>query len=230
MKTSEQVDQIMNALAAASALIVNPPKEKTAKVYSKRTNQSFTYKYADLADVLNVLRPALSSHGLSIMQWVEDKQLLTQLNHASGQWMQTAMPIFVEGQDIQGYGAALSYFRRYSLCAFFGIQADEDSDGTLDGEAIATRKEEPKPQVKAPDSTEKKMELPEGMLYSDEAKKFLVELKANYPQSIEFCEMLAKTTNTPFMRVIEKGAKKTQEFLTHYQLWLNDMESAQHAN
>lgn len=129
MRTSEQLDQLATALAAAQAEMTNPEKTKTAKVASAKGQ--YTYKYADIGDGLNLLRPLLAKNGLSFIQptvYEGDQIILkTRLMHASGQWIECDYPVCTIAGH-QQMGAALTYARRYALFSLVGIAAEEDTD------------------------------------------------------------------------------------------------------
>ena len=55
--------------------------------------------------------------------------LVTRLTHVSGEALEYQAPLFLQGQDMQKYGAALTYARRYAWAAALGIANDEDDDG-----------------------------------------------------------------------------------------------------
>jgi hypothetical protein len=110
-------------------------KNRTANIGTYR------YQYADLSDVLDAVTPVLSSNGLSVQQsTVTDDNgrigVATLIIHASGQWVSFA-PLYLGGGGgkAQDAGSAITYARRYSICAALGIVADEDDDG-----AIASKK------------------------------------------------------------------------------------------
>lgn len=138
MRTSESTDDLFAALAKAQAEIANPAKDKQARVPMK-SGGTYSYTYADIADVLNVVRPALAKHGLAVMQTTSlvsgDIILVTRIGHASGQWIEADYPVCQIGGDHRTMGAALTYARRYALCPMVGIAADEDTDGECAAEA-----------------------------------------------------------------------------------------------
>jgi hypothetical protein len=64
------------------------------------------------------------------IQSVDKDGVTLLLTHESGEWIRTdAMPIRCEENGAQAYGSAISYAKRYQICAVFGITADEDDDG-----------------------------------------------------------------------------------------------------
>jgi hypothetical protein len=95
-------------------------------------NPFFKSKYADLSSVVEATRPALSKHGLSIIQLPRSQdgciQLETILLHKSGEFIGDTLALPVSKQDAQGYGSAMTYARRYGWMAVTGI-APEDDDG-----------------------------------------------------------------------------------------------------
>ena len=82
-------------------------------------NTFFKSKYADLASVVKASRPFLAKNGLAVMQRIipnenEKMYLLTRLCHASGQWMESRIPILPPKPDIQTLGSYITYLRRYT--------------------------------------------------------------------------------------------------------------------
>lgn len=124
MLKSEQINELSAALAKAQSEIENASKTSS--------NPHFKSKYADLAEILNTVRPVFSVHGLAIVQMPSFESGIahveTLLTHSSGQWISNVCSAPVGKQDAQGVGSAITYLRRYSLAAFAGV-AQEDDDG-----------------------------------------------------------------------------------------------------
>lgn len=126
MEHSEQINELAAALAKAQAEMGNAKKSSN--------NPYFKSKYADLAEVLDTCREALSKNCLSVVQpvgTVNDKtiEVHTMLMHSSGQWISSTMNIPMVKLDPQAAGSAITYARRYSLAAMVGIaQADDDAN------------------------------------------------------------------------------------------------------
>lgn len=97
-----------------------------------RTNPHFGNKYATLASVWEAIRPVMASNGLSVIQIPGDHQqglmLTTTLMHTSGQQISSTIVMPLPKKDPQSYGSALTYARRYGLCAMLGVVAEEDDD------------------------------------------------------------------------------------------------------
>jgi len=133
------VKEISAAMALAFAKIESATKGKV--------NPAFRSKYADLAAVVDAIKPALAEHGLFFRQVTHPADggvcVETIIHHASGESMACG-PLFVPAskQDAQGFGSAMTYARRYSLMAAFGVPAEDD-----DGNAAVASKPANKPPV-----------------------------------------------------------------------------------
>lgn len=128
MLRSCQVGQLIAALVQAQAAIRNPRLDST--------NPHFRVKYASLAAVRDAVTPALAQQGLTITQFPSTEQgavtCETVLWHVSGQYLGNVLRVPVAKPDAQGYGAALTYARRYGLMALCNVVGDEDDDGEED--------------------------------------------------------------------------------------------------
>ena len=118
------IDQLATALALAQGEIENASKTSS--------NPHFRSRYADLAEIINTIRPVFSKYGLAVVQSPSYADGLvsvtTLLTHKSGQWITDTASAPASKLDAQGVGSAITYLRRYSLAAFAGI-AQEDDDG-----------------------------------------------------------------------------------------------------
>jgi hypothetical protein len=118
---------LYTALAAAQAEFTAITKNKTAKVKTKG-GAEYSYKYADLGDVLTSVRPILAKHGLAILQPIRGENLETWLCHVGGESVHATVGIGQSPSDPQSFGAALTYLRRYALTGLLGIATEEDTD------------------------------------------------------------------------------------------------------
>ena len=116
--------ELFAALAAAQGEIENANKNAA--------NPHFRSKYADLAEVLNTIRPVFAKHGLSLIQSPgfdgSMASVTTVLAHQSGGYMTSTASCVPAKVDAQGIGSATTYLRRYGAAAVAGI-AQEDEDG-----------------------------------------------------------------------------------------------------
>lgn len=125
------------------------------EVHKGSTNPAFKSKYADLADVVKVVLPALAAQGLA---WItrpvltDDGFVLAyELRHVSGESIAGEWPLPDPTKaKPQELGSAVTYAKRYALSAVTGIAPDEDDDGNAaskDGAARAARRE-PRPPAR----------------------------------------------------------------------------------
>lgn len=125
MNQSEHINELATALSKAQGEMQAAIKDSI--------NPFFKSKYADLGSVWDAARPVLSKYGLCVLQSTEivsDKVVMsTILAHSSGQWVKSSLPLNPAKNDSQGMGAAMSYFRRYSLSALVGVVCDDEDDG-----------------------------------------------------------------------------------------------------
>ena len=106
---------------------------------AEKDTQGYGYKYADLYQVLSLIRPLLLKHGLSFSQHVgnaDDKILIeTIVMHESGEWLSSEIsmpPVQSKSMNAaQAVGSIITYGRRYALTSIFGItQTAEDTDAS----------------------------------------------------------------------------------------------------
>lgn len=119
------------ALAELQSKLPEITKSKTAHVKSEKGNYSYTY--ADLAEVTKALLPAMGPLGLSFVAkptFTDDGRfvLAYALLHSCGDRESGEYPLPTAGSP-QAIGSAITYARRYALCAVTGAVADEDDDG-----------------------------------------------------------------------------------------------------
>lgn len=116
--------ELFAALAKMQGEVENATKSST--------NPHFRSKYADLAEVLNTVRPVLAANGLSVIQSPSFDgavcHVTTTIAHSSGGHISGTISCIPAKMDGQGIGAATTYLRRYSLAALCGV-AQEDDDG-----------------------------------------------------------------------------------------------------
>lgn len=92
--------------------------------------------YASLAGIIETIRRPLAKNGLCQMQFVSSGELtvtvLTRVAHTSGQFIESSITVPVAGNNAGSMGSAITYGRRYGLCALLGIANGESED---DGES-----------------------------------------------------------------------------------------------
>lgn len=127
MPTTDSTGKLAAALAVAQREFGTVTRDKTVTVTTK-TGGQYKFSYAPLESVIAATRPALSAHGLVLVQMLHDGALETTLLHESGESITGSMGL-PDTQDIQALGSAVTYLRRYAMQALLGIAAEEDDDG-----------------------------------------------------------------------------------------------------
>jgi hypothetical protein len=122
------------ALARVQAALPHVGKDKTAQVRSEKG--SYSYRYADLADIAQAIHPLLSAEGLA---WTAKPTLDTDgrfvlayslLHGPSGEREDGTYPLPDPTRSTpQQIGSAITYGRRYCLTAVTGVAVDDDDDG-----------------------------------------------------------------------------------------------------
>jgi hypothetical protein len=116
--------KLFTALAAALAEIKQP--KKTA------TNPHFKSKFADLEACFDSVREPLLKHEIFVTQLLAEGTsgpvLITRLQHVSGEFLHSNAPLPKDATP-QQLGSAITYMRRYALCAMLGLVAEPDDDG-----------------------------------------------------------------------------------------------------
>lgn len=127
MNKSESITELNKALANFHKEVKQPMKDAN--------NPFFKSKYVPLENVVEAIDDVAPKHGLTYSQYPVTTEnglvgISTVLLHESGEYIEfppaTTKP---DKNTPQGVGSALTYMRRYSLSAVFGITSDQDDDG-----------------------------------------------------------------------------------------------------
>ena len=151
MNRSENINELVAALAKAQAAMSAVGKGNTVRIKSDKGE--YSYKYADLGAIMDMLRAPLSANGLAIVQAPDvtsaGVDVETFLAHTSGQWLSCVVVMAVASRDPKAIGCAITYGRRYGL-ALVGAVTDEDDDADEAEKKPAQGKAQTKPAPAAP--------------------------------------------------------------------------------
>lgn len=150
MQANQAAEDFGNAIAAFQAKCPQIKKERSIDLGGGKGPQ-----YASLDDIMRVITPLLAEAGLGVSysaSLTDNGSMRVLCNVRKGRHVETteitlAVPSQMRVNDTQRMGAALSYAKRYALCAALNIiVTDEDSDAnglaqTITEEQIATLKE-----------------------------------------------------------------------------------------
>ena len=173
MQKSESIAALAAALADAQGEVENATKNSQ--------NPHLKNKYADLAEILNTVRPVLSRHGLAVSQHPSYSDGMVHVEtimlHKSGEWMSSTISTPVQKPDPQGVGSACTYARRYSLAAIVGLSQEDD-----DGHAASKQKPGPAQQQKpAPQPSAPQQAAPKPLI-ADSQRKHLMAIYGGAPR------------------------------------------------
>ena len=129
MTKKEPSVAVHKSIAAALARA----QSQMGKALKQANNPHFNRKYADLSSVMDACLPSLTANGIAVIQPTIDENgerfVKTVLIHGeTGEMLECRTPLIVQKNDMQGYGSAVTYGRRYGLMCMTGI-APEDDDG-----------------------------------------------------------------------------------------------------
>jgi hypothetical protein len=140
-RSSATIAALAGALAKAQGELINPEKSLTATVSETRRGVGTgtlerSFRYASLADGLDIVRKTLGKHEIATVQATAIDQaagqvnLTTTLAHSSGEWIASDWPVcaIAETANPRRMGAALTYARRYALFTLVGIAGEDDLD------------------------------------------------------------------------------------------------------
>lgn len=129
MKYSDQLDLFASAFAKAQATYKPLIASSHANIQTK-AGGSFSFDYSELPDIVNSVREALTSNGISIIQFVEsDKsnlEIISMLLHASGQFITSNFIAALPMGDSRETSIKIAFVKRWALTAMLGVTADSE--------------------------------------------------------------------------------------------------------
>ena len=152
MKTSESILKISDAIVSAQSQIKGAFKDGKNTFFKNAAGQATAY--ATLDSVIEAARIPLATNGLAVIQApIESSEKFyveTRLQHKSGEYYEILTPLLFQKHDMQGFGSAITYAKRYALGSLLNISTDGDDDGN----ATAQPQNQPvvvaRPQTTAP--------------------------------------------------------------------------------
>jgi len=210
METSQELQQLAEALAKAQAELSPVPFDSNNPFYKSR--------YASLSAVIAEVRKVLPKHGLSIVQTPTSHMefgvfyagVETMLIHDSGEWIKSTVSVPVVATELievftkrfnkdgdayyaspnilQEAGKIITYLRRYGIVSILMLSAEEDLDGNEPVQQVqpAVRKVEAKKSVSEKKSDEKVVDDKKqpSRPYSPEELKIALNRAAENPKLI----------------------------------------------
>lgn len=192
------IGELFGALAKAQG--------KIEKAKENKENPFYKSKYSDLASCSDACKSQLSEVGIAVIQIPYNGEgfnvgIETILGHQSGQSISGKLESQPKDKTSQAMGSAITYLRRYTLCAMVGITfEDEDDDGNAASGKYPPRTstaatKQPAKRNTPPKQTKQAKEPPvknnEGSAY-DKHKANVGEQKIYDPTDIEMAQWLEK--------------------------------------
>ena len=172
MIQSENITELMASIIAVESELVTMPKNKSG----------YGYKYTDLDTIVSAIKPILAKHKVGYMQSVggiNGYTLTTRVFNDKGQYIEDTVELpnisGTKNNAAQELGMAITYMRRYALCAMLGITSDEDVDA-------APPRPEPRQDARKPERKPdvQKEEMAGGESTPEESARIKTLLSAKY--------------------------------------------------
>ncbi|KVN83476.1 hypothetical protein WJ68_16320 [Burkholderia ubonensis] len=135
--------EFFGALAAAQGTFLPIEKNKDVTI-RPRDKAAYSFKYADLAEILDKTKAGRAENKLALTQLVTNKpphvggvMIRTILGHISGARIEAVLdvPRGREG-EVKDFGGYITYLRRYIVGPMLGVAADDDLDENGDGHGV----------------------------------------------------------------------------------------------
>ena len=188
MNRSESITQLATALAKAQGQFSAATKS--------RTNPHLKNTYATLDDIIDAVRAPLAANALSFVQplGMDDGggfQLETLVLHESGEWIGTTVSVSAMTgnrgvNELQAFGGALTYMRRYALTSLLGINTEEDNDGNgKPKQAHRDKAAEPVTETPKPEPGPFNPEMPAVEVWAELHDAAVRQLHYNHPNHVK---------------------------------------------
>lgn len=145
---SEQVNELMAALAKAQGMMKNPATTRTVTI-KPREGAGYQFSYAELHAVYDAIKEPFASNGLAYTHTIEDDRgtmvLSTMIFHSSGQYIGSVYPLPRNG-DPKGFAGAVTYGKRCTITALAGLAGEEDKDAEPENEVAPEPRGRQEPQ------------------------------------------------------------------------------------
>lgn len=125
---------LFEALALAQGEFAQIAKSTTVSIRPKDASKSpYSFKYADLQEILDAVRPFLSARGLCLVQPVMTDEagkswLVTAVCHKDGGVLESRVEAPAPTEDPKQYGGLITFMRRYMVNSILCLASDDDLD------------------------------------------------------------------------------------------------------
>ena len=125
-------------------------KELRTSIAPAGKNPHFKSDYITLDGLLKKVDPVCQKYGIGIMQFPTGIGLVTLIFHEkSGEYISSYYELVLDKKNAQGVGSALTYAKRQTIQALFGLSAGPEEDDDGNEESLEDQKfEEENPEGK----------------------------------------------------------------------------------
>lgn len=155
-------------------------------------NPLYKSKYPKLEDILTAIEEPFEKFGLFLSNsFINDERgyfLIVAITHLeTGDSIKAEIPLLMAKNEMQPYGSAVTYARRYALCALLNIIV-EDDDGN------ATSSNQPKQQQSTPPKAN--TQAPKNNNYQTQAPPKTIPPKSTPPQTLSAVDQIKNLFNS----------------------------------
>lgn len=122
----ESYYQLMGAIGAAMAAFPKLPRTATGIIGNGRK-----FNYAPYHKVVECIKPALNAAGVTFVHMLHSERegymCMTLVVSGHGAAINSTIE-FPHAKSVKDFGADVTYYKRYQLSAFFGLDGDPDAD------------------------------------------------------------------------------------------------------
>ena len=104
-------------------------QQEIGDISKDKENKFYHNKYFDINKLIEQVIPILKSHKLLLLQPIEDGKQYSRIIDLDGGMVESSLALPTD-LDSQRIGGAITYYRRYTLVALLGLQAEDDDGNT----------------------------------------------------------------------------------------------------
>jgi ERF superfamily len=115
-------------------------QKSISAITKSKDNPFFKSKYADINAYLSEVKPKLNEAGLVLTQptvILDGRNVLETIiaDSESAEYIKSSL-ILPEIADVQKFGGAITYFRRYEIQSLLGLEAEDDDGNSVVGNKV----------------------------------------------------------------------------------------------
>jgi len=172
-------------------------QQMNLSVSKNARNPHFKNKYADVNEVISVLKPALNEVGLCLtFTQVQDYLIACVADGETGASISYAYPSKSEATKAQDVGSGQTYGRRYWQVNYFNLEADDDDGNVASGVTQTYQTATPITKKKVELGNAAHAELKAELVKGDKCKyKSVEEIRKDYDVSDSIVDAIKTTFN-----------------------------------